>query len=132
MSDMVITNYFGDAIMTRYFSGVVRYVALFTAAPGLLQPPSNEVSGGGYTRQTITFSSSSLKTVVNLEDPDDPPGTEPAVQFDNMPACVVTHIGIANSSTGASLLTYMALPSPITVPVGGQFRIATGDLSMTI
>ena len=91
---MPLSTYANGVIMNHVFRGNVAgtnmaqlssmYLALHTADPteaGLL---STEVSGGGYTRQLVRFSSPSGDQIT----------TSSAVSFSNMPACTVNHLSV--------------------------------------
>lgn len=99
------------------------YLALYTSNPG----PDNtgtEVSGGGYTRQPVTFSAASAGQIVNSAD----------VVFPVATAAwgTITHVGVFDAATGGNLLYYAALSAAKTIDVNDQFKMPAGQLSFSM
>lgn len=107
---------------TAYTAPATLYVALFTAAPSD-SGGGTEVSGGGYARQTIAFTTSGDTTSNNA-----------AVEFPTATANygTVTHVGIYDASTAGNLMAWAALTSSKTIETGDVFRIPSGDLDITL
>jgi hypothetical protein len=78
----------------------VTHVSAHTADPG--ESGINEVSGGSYTRESISFSGSSGG---NLDS-----SSQPQISIPGDPT-TVTHIGFWTASSGGTLLGYKAIPS---------------------
>ena len=98
------------------------YVSLHTANPDE-DASGAEVSGGGYARQSATFSvSGNLAT------------TTAAVEYATATASygTVSHVGVWDASTGGNLIAYAALTSSKAIDTGDVFRIPTGDLDITL
>lgn len=107
---------------TAYTAPTTLYVALFTAAPSD-SGGGTEVSGGGYARQTIAFTTSGDTTSNNA-----------AVEFPTATANygTVTHVGIYDASSAGNLMAWAALTSSKTIETGDVFRIPSGDLDITL
>lgn len=107
---------------TAYTAPATLYVALFTAAPSD-SGGGTEVSGGGYARQTIAFTTSGDTTSNNA-----------AVEFPTATANYgsVTHVGIFDASSAGNLMAHAALTSAKNIETGDVFRIPSGDLDITL
>jgi hypothetical protein len=82
------------------------------------------VSGGSYARQAITFGAPSNGVTTNSA----------AIEF---PQCTstwgtVTHVGIRDALTTGNLLYHTPLDASKTIATGDIFRIAIGNLSVTL
>lgn len=115
----VLDHVFGG---TSYTAPSTLYVALFTAAPSD-SGGGTEVSGGGYARQTIAFTTSGDTTSNNA-----------AIEFPTATANygTVTHVGIYDASSAGNLMAWAALTSSKTIETGDVFRIPSGDLDITL
>jgi hypothetical protein len=99
------------------------YVRLFLADPGEEASYVNEVSGGGYTGQLVTFSdpalsgSSSNTNVIDSAIATTDWGT-------------ITHFAIVSEQTGTSgkMVARAAFAVPIEILTGQKFQAAIGDL----
>ena len=125
---MSFSNTFENRVLTWVFtaSSATRptswHVALFTTNPG--DPDSGtEVSGGGYARQTATFTVTG-STATNSAALEYPVATAPYG--------TVTHVGIYDASTGGNLIAYAALTSSKSIDTGDVLRIPAGDLDITL
>lgn len=98
------------------------YIALYTAPPGE-SGGGTEVSGGGYVRQSVTFSVAS-----------DTASNTAAVEFPTATSSygTVSHVGVFDASSGGNLLAYSALNVSKAIDTGDVFRIPTGDLDITL
>ena len=115
----VLDHVFGG---TAYTAPTTLYVALFTAAPSD-SGGGTEVSGGGYARQTIAFTTSGDTTSNNA-----------AIEFPTATANYgsVTHVGIFDASSAGNLMAHAALTSAKNIETGDVFRIPSGDLDITL
>ena len=115
----VLDHVFGG---TSYTAPTTLYVALFTAAPSD-SGGGTEVSGGGYARQTIAFTTSGDTTSNNA-----------AIEFPTATANygTVTHVGVYDASSAGNLMAWAALTSSKTIETGDVFRIPSGDLDITL
>jgi hypothetical protein len=126
---MSMSDYLENALLnavlrnTPYTSPVEVYVALFTNDPTDAGTGS-EVSGGGYTRQLVTFNAPSNGQVTNATD----------ILFPVATASwgTVTHIGIYDAPTGGNLLFHGALTANKTISANDQLKIAAGDISISL
>lgn len=125
---MSFSDYLETKVLDHVFAGTAYtapstlYVALFTAAPSD-SGGGTEVSGGGYARQTITFTTSGDTT-----------SNSAAVEFPTATANygTVTHVGIYDASSAGNLMAWAALTSSKTIETGDVFRIPSGDLDITL
>lgn len=104
------------------------YVALFTttATTGELEAGTltNEVSGGAYARQTITFTA-----------PTDGSGSNnAAVTFPTATANwgTLRYAAYMDASTAGNVLSYLQLNSDVTVNNGNQLQFNTSSLTATV
>lgn len=88
------------------------YVSLHVGDPGLTG--ANEVVAEGYDRQFVTFETAGNQ----IRNPDN-------IDFSNMPAVTITHVGIW--SAGGSFLQSISIESQ-TLESGDTYRIARQDL----
>ena len=119
---MSISNYAENAILDATFrnvsfaGGATITLSLHTGDPGETGT-ANEVSGGSYSRQTITFSTAASGGSISAAA---------AVEFAGMPAVTgasyVTHVGLWASSNH---LWSGALTSQRQVQAGDTLRIST-------
>lgn len=125
---MSFTNYLETEILDHVFAGAAytapttKYLALFTGAPGETGG-GTEVSGGGYARQTVAFTTSGNTTSNNA-----------AVEFPTATANygTVTHVAVFDASTSGNMMAYAALSSNKTIETGDVFRVPSGDLDITL
>ena len=124
-----MSNYLENALInatlraTTFTSPSVVYVGLYTADP-TDAGTGTEVSGGSYARQSVTFGAPSNGVSTNSA----------AVEF---PQCTLTwgtvsHIGILDASTSGNLYYHTALNSSKIIETGDVFKIAIGNLSVTL
>ena len=124
-----MSNYLEDALInatlrnTAYTSPTTVYLGLFTSDPTDANT-GTEVSGGSYARQSITFGAPSNGVSTNSA----------AIEF---PAATgswgtVGWIGIMDALTTGNLLYHTALDASKTIDTGDIFKIAIGNLSVTL
>ena len=82
-----------------------------------------ELTGSGYSRQSIAFGAAASGTASNSGTVDFPAATG------NWGT--VSHFGIFDASTGGNLLIHGALTASKAVDTGDILRIATGDMDIT-
>lgn len=101
------------------------YVALYTAAPNDAGG-GTEVSGGGYSRQAVTFDAATSGTGTT--------SNTGAVTFTAAGADfgTITHIGIHDASTGGNLLWHGTLTVSKTVSDGDTLQFAIGNIDLTM
>lgn len=101
------------------------YVALYTAAPSD-SGGGTEVSGNGYSRQSVTFGAASS-----------PGGTTSNTNAVSFTAAggnfgTVTHIGIFDNSSGGNLLWHGSMTASKTVNDGDTLEFSIGNIDLTI
>jgi hypothetical protein len=124
---MSISNYLEEKILNKVFRGVdftvsSVYVSLHTGDPG--ETGTAEVTGGSYARAIATFDAAA-----------NPAGTtqnSANLQFTNMPASTITHVGLWDASSTGNFLWGGALVASKTLNAGDTFQINTGDLDITL
>jgi hypothetical protein len=101
------------------------YVALYTAAPSD-SGGGTEVSGSGYSRQSVTFDAAS--------SPGGTTSNNNTVSFTASGGNygTVTHIGIHTASTGGQLLWHGAMTASKTVNDGDTLEFSIGNIDLTI
>jgi threonine dehydrogenase-like Zn-dependent dehydrogenase len=126
---MSFSNYLETEILDHVFAGAAytapttKYLALFTALADGEAGSVTEVSGGGYVRQSVAFTTSGNTTSNNA-----------AVEFPTATANygTVTHVGVYDASSSGNLMAYAALSSNKTIETGDVFRVPSGDLDITL
>ena len=124
-----MSNYLENALInvtlrnTAYTTPTTVYVGLYTTDPTDANT-GTEVSGGSYARTAVTFAAPSNGVTTNSAD----------VTF---PTCTaswgtVGWIGILDSLTTGNLLYHTPLDVSKTIDSGDIFKIATGNLSVTL
>lgn len=124
-----ISNYLENALInatlrnTSYSSPATVYVGLFTTDP-TDAGTGTEVSGGSYARTAATFAAPS----------DGSSDTNADVQFPQATGNwgTVTHFGLFDALTGGNLLYHGALTASKTIETGDVFKIASGNLTVTL
>jgi len=125
---MSFSNHLETKILDHVFGGSpytapsTLYLALYTSAPSDTGG-GTEVSGGGYVRQTVAFTTSG-DTTSNTN----------AVEFPTATSNygTVTHVGVFDASTAGNLLAYASLTSSKTIETGDVLRVPAGDLDITL
>lgn len=122
LEDKVLDHVFGG---NAYTAPSTLYVALYTSAPSDTGG-GTEVSGGGYVRQTATFT-------VSGTNPTTASNTG-AVEYPTATANygTVTSVGIFDALSGGNLLAYANLTTSKVVSTGDVFRFNAGDLDVTL
>lgn len=123
------SNYLENALInavlrnTSYTSPSTVYVALYTTDPTDADT-GTEVSGNGYARQSVAFSSPSNGVTSNSG----------AVEFPQATGSwgTVAYIGLRDASSGGNLLFHTALDASKSIATGDVFRIAIGSLTVTL
>ena len=126
---MSFSNYLETEILDHVFAGAAytapstKYLALFTAVADGEAGSVTEVTGGGYARQTVAFTTSGNTTSNNA-----------AVEYPTATANygTVTHVAVFDASTSGNMMAYAALSSNKTIETGDVFRVPSGDLDITL
>ena len=108
---------------TTYTSVATVYVSLWTSDP-TDAGSGTEVSGGSYARTAVTFGAPSNGVTTNNAD----------VTFPTATASwgTVGWIGINDAVTSGNLLYHTALDTAKAIDSGDIFKIASGNLSVTL
>jgi hypothetical protein len=123
---MSISDYYENKILDHMLRGTAFtppstvYVSLHTADPG--ETGTNELTGGGYSRKPVTFNAPSEGSMTNSAD----------IDFPNMPAATITHVGLWDAASAGNCLWTGALPAPKTTNAGDTFRIPAGQLTVSL
>jgi hypothetical protein len=124
-----MSNYLENALInatlrnTTYTSPSTVYVGLFTSDP-TDAGSGNEVSGGSYAREAMTFGAPSNGASVNSA----------AVEFDQATGNwgTITHFAIFDALTTGNMLYHGALTASKTIETGDVFKFATSSVSVTL
>jgi hypothetical protein len=95
-------------------------LALHTASP-TETGNANELAGGAYARQTVTFA------LVAAGSPN--AANSALVRFDGLPAATITHASIWS---GGDALIYMTLVAPLTITAGQPLEFDVGSLVVEV
>jgi len=126
-----MSNYLENALLngtlnaTTYTAPTTVYVSLWTSDP-TDDGSGTEVSGGGYARTAVSFATA-VGTSGNVLN-------DAVVEF---PASTsgwgtVGWIGINDAASGGNLMYHTALDAAKTIDTGDIFKIAIGNLSVTL
>ena len=126
-----MSNYLENALLngtlnaTTYTAPTTVYVSLWTSNPND-DGSGTEVSGGSYARVAVSFATATGTSGQVLNDA--------VVEFTTATAGwgVVGWIGINDAASGGNLLYHTALDTAKTIDSGDIFKIATGNLSVTL
>ena len=124
-----MSNYLENALInatlrnTTYTSVATVYVSLWTSDP-TDAGSGTEVSGGSYARTAVTFGAPSGGVTTNNADVTFPTATGSWG--------TVGWIGINDASTSGNLLYHTALDTAKAIDSGDIFKIASGNLSVTL
>lgn len=102
------------------------YLALFTSSSSSAALEAgtitNEVTGGTYARQAVTFAAPAAGATENSG----------AISFTNMPAGTVAYVAVMDAATAGNVLFHGALTTSRTLNLGDTFTIAAGDLDISV
>jgi hypothetical protein len=124
-----MSNYLEDALInatlrgTNFTAPAAVYVSLHTADP-TDDGSGTEVSGGSYVRQAATFGAPSNGVSTTTAD----------VTFPQATASwgTIGWIGIWDAETTGNLLYHTALDASKSIDTGDIFKIASGNLTVTL
>jgi hypothetical protein len=123
LEDAVLDHFLGTASTS---APATVYLALFTTDPTDAGSGTEvSTSGTNYSRQSIAFSAASSGTTSNSAD----------VEFSQATGSgfgTVTHFGIFDASSAGNLLFHGALTDSKTIAAGDVFKVASGNLSITV
>lgn len=110
----------GKNLLLDGLAGGVSFVSLHTADPST--DGSSEVSGGAYTRESVSWGSAASASVT----------TSASVVFDVPGSTTITHLGYWSASTSGTFYGSRALDTNQTFATAGTYTIATGNITETI
>jgi hypothetical protein len=125
---MSFSNYLETKVLDHVFGGTAYtapstlYLALYTADPSDTGG-GTEVSGGGYARQTVAFTTSGNTT-----------SNTAAVEYPTATSSygTVVAVGVFDASSGGNLLAYAGLTTDKAIDTGDVFRVPAGDLDISL
>ena len=125
---MAFSNYLSNEILDHVFSGNAftapsnYYVALYTVSP-TASGGGTEVTGGGYVRQTATFTTSATQST-----------NQSAIEFPTASAAYGTVVAAAvmDATSGGNLLAFANLTAAKTIAIGDVLRIPANDLDINL
>lgn len=99
------------------------YISLYTSNP-TDSDTGQEISGGGYVRQAVTFTSPVIadRRAVSQN------GENIAFPIAIAPQGIVTHIGIRTAVTGGNLIYHGAIKNPRTILENDLLRFLAGQI----
>lgn len=124
-----MSNYLETALIngtirgTTYTAPTTIYVALYTSDPTDANT-GTEVSGGSYSRTSVTFAAPSNGVSVSNADCTFPQATASWG--------TVGWIGLMDASTSGNLLYHTPLDTSKVIDNGDIFKISSGNLSVTL
>lgn len=110
----------GKNLLLDGFAGGVTFVSLHTADPST--GGTNEVSGGAYTRESVSWASAASASV----------STSASIVFDVPGSTTITHLGYWSASTSGTFYGSRALDTSQTFSTAGTYTIASGNITESI
>lgn len=118
-----IENQILDAIVgTAAYSVTTPCKLALMTSNGNDSTPGTEVTGGSYSRQTITFNAASSGSTANAA----------TIDFTGMPACTVVGVEIYDSAGTPKRLWYGALTASKTVASGDTLQFGAGNITLSL
>lgn len=116
---MGFSTYAEYASLNEVFEGE-KWLALYTTLPSKADTGGVELSGGGYTRASITFISTLTNEITHATIVSFPEAT---VNWTD-----VVGFGIRTASSGGTLLATHEFTAPITITAGMTLRFGVGNI----
>lgn len=130
------SNYLENAVLnhvltsTGYTAPTTRYLGLFLNTSGNAAANleagtlTDEVSGGSYARQTVTFAAASGGSSA----------TNATVTFPTATANwgTITHVAVMDQLTGGNVLFWGAVTTSKTIDNGDTFQVTSGNLTISL
>lgn len=105
---------------TAPVAGTSFYLGLNTTSPG--QTGANEVTGGSYARQTLTFAAAASGVATSSD----------AQNFTSMPSTTIDYFSIWSAAASGTYGLGGQLTSSLTVPAGATVAFATGAVTVEV
>jgi hypothetical protein len=123
MSDYLENKILEHSLGKTAYTMPTAYVALYTAAP-TDAGGGTEVSGGSYSRQTVTWGAASGGSITNSA----------AINFPVATAAwgTIVAVGIFDASTTGNLLWWGTLSTSKAISTNDQFVISASNLTITL
>lgn len=102
------------------FAGAAGYASLHTADPST--GGTDEVSGGAYTREAVTWASAGSASVTTSAD----------VVFDVPGSTTITHLGYWSASASGTFYGSRALDTSQTYSTAGTYTVSAGNMTETV
>lgn len=115
------STYLINAVLETLIASDTPHLALFINNPGPAAT-GTELTGGGYTREAISFGAISGNQITN----------DVSVQFTNLPEAESTHYAVFDAASGGNLLVYGELDEPIVSDSGDSATFAVGDIILNL
>lgn len=127
LENAVLDHVLGNAAFTQPST---LYLGLFTNTSGSAAANleagvlTDEIEGGSYVRETISFSTASGGSA----------DSEATVTFDAATASwgEITHVAVLDAATGGNVLFYGAVTTPKTIESGDTFQVSAGNLTISL
>lgn len=130
------SNYLENAVLdhvlggTAYSQPATLYLGLFTNDSGSAAANleagtlTDEISGGSYARETVTFAAASGGSAA----------TNATVTFTTATANwgTITHVAVLDASTAGNVLFYGAVTTSKTIESGDTFQVSSGNLTISL
>ena len=128
------STFLSNKLLDYQFGGTVYalpanfYIELYTAAPTDAGGGTPVGAGGAYARAAVTNDAANFPNAVGGSK-----SNAAAITFAQAtaPWGTVVAFGIFDALVGGNLLYWALLTTPITIPTGGTFSFATGQLVIT-
>jgi len=85
---------------------------------------TDEISGGDYVRETITFDAASAGAADSAATVTFPAATANWGE--------ITHVAVLDASSGGNVLFYGAVTTPKTIESGDTFQVSAGNLTISL
>jgi hypothetical protein len=117
-----VSNDILDALLSNdTFQGPATvYLSLHDDDPGATG--ADEITGGSYAREAVAFGAASSGAVANTG----------VIEFEDMPAVTVTHVGYWSASTAGTFQFSGAVAAPSAISAGNTLRFAIGALTVDL
>jgi hypothetical protein len=116
---------FDDELVHDWLSCIAdnAWISLHYESPALMGLDRGEISGGGYVRRKVSFSTPSSRAMWSLEP----------VKFSGLPANRLTHFGIWNHKENGRIRAYGRLPGQgVIIPDGHGYVLSEGKIALSI
>lgn len=121
-TDAALSDYYAHLALNYLFNrrGQRYYLGLHDANP--TSAPPNELFGGGYVRDEITFANASGRAVLNNN----------ACAFTATDPAAVLYLGVWDSISAGHLVAKLKLASPLRTYNDGRVVLAAGDIAFRL